>query len=165
MPYSPLPLSHVLTIAQLTLPSDFGKEFIVAVGPKADITDSRKFCQLTLQLEYTPGYSFAVYSADYAGFANLDTGVTGTVRSTYYFSGLTDQMSSVFTLSGPTKAKFKKQDSVDLEVWSPCNGDTLFTIHASVALTPLASPASGVVGIVKESGRLSSNLYVQWKEC
>ncbi|KAF9691868.1 hypothetical protein EKO04_010005 [Ascochyta lentis] len=77
------------------LPIYFGKEFTAAVGPKADITDSRKFCQLNLQLEYTPGYSFAVYSAEYTGFADLDAGVTGTVKSTYYFSGSVDQVRDI----------------------------------------------------------------------
>ncbi|KAF2627545.1 hypothetical protein BU25DRAFT_439961 [Macroventuria anomochaeta] len=147
------------------LPIYFGKEFIAAVGPKAEITDSRKFCQLNLQLEYSAGYSFAVYSADYSGFAYLDNGVTGTVKSTYYFSGSMLQTSSALVLSGPTKAKFNKQDDIAVSVWSPCSGDALFNVDASVALTPLASPASGVLGITKESGKLRSNLYIQWKKC
>ncbi|UPX13218.1 uncharacterized protein EKO05_0003739 [Ascochyta rabiei] len=147
------------------LPIYFGQEFTAAVGPKANITDSRKFCQLNLQLEYTPGYSFAVYSAEYTGFAALDAGVTGTVKSTYYFSGLAEQTSSAQTLSGPTRALFNKQDDVAVAVWSPCSGDALFNVDASVALTPFAGPASGVLGIARESGRLSSSLYVQWKKC
>ncbi|KZM19044.1 hypothetical protein ST47_g9795 [Ascochyta rabiei] len=173
------------------LPIYFGQEFTAAVGPKANITDSRKFCQLNLQLEYTPGYSFAVYSAEYTGFAALDAGVTGTVKSTYYFSGLAEQYllaaapprryrsthtpirtaadraqtSSAQTLSGPTRALFNKQDDVAVAVWSPCSGDALFNVDASVALTPFAGPASGVLGIARESGRLSSSLYVQWKKC
>jgi hypothetical protein len=73
-------------------PPDFGKEFVATVGPKADITDSRKFCQLNLELSYSAGYSFAVYNAEYAGFADLDPGVTGTIKSNYYFSGETDQV-------------------------------------------------------------------------
>ncbi|KAJ4338492.1 hypothetical protein N0V95_008029 [Ascochyta clinopodiicola] len=147
------------------LPIYFGQEFTAAVGPKANITDSRKFCQLNLQLEYTPGYSFAIYSAEYTGFASLDAGVTGTVKSTYYFSGAAEQTSSTQTLTGPTRALFKKQDDVAVAVWSPCSGDALFNIDASVALTPFAGPATGVLGIARESGRLSSSLYVQWKKC
>lgn len=62
------------------------------MGPRADITDSRKFCQLNLELSYSAGFSFAVYNAEYAGFADLDSGVTGTIKSNYYFSGETDQV-------------------------------------------------------------------------
>ncbi|KAJ4333682.1 hypothetical protein N0V87_007438 [Didymella glomerata] len=144
---------------------DFGKEFVATVGPKADITDSRKFCQLNLELSYSAGYSFAVYNAEYAGFADLDPGVTGTIKSNYYFSGETDQTSSATTLTGPARLSFKKQDGVDVAVWSPCSGSALFNVDASVALTPLAGSASGVLGVAKESGRLSSNLYIAWKKC
>ncbi|KAF3002628.1 hypothetical protein E8E13_009012 [Curvularia kusanoi] len=147
------------------LPVYYGKEFTASVGPRSAITDSRKFCQLNLQLEYSAGYSFAIYSADYTGFADLDAGVTGTVKSSYYFSGSTDQTSSALVLSGPTKAKFKKQDNVDVEVWSPCSGETLFNVDASVALTPFTGPANGVLGIARESGRLGSDLYIKWKKC
>lgn len=80
-----------ISISQLTSP-DYGKEFIAAVGPKAETTDSRKFCQLNLELSYSAGFSFAVYSAEYAGFADLEAGVTGTVKSNYYFSGKTEQV-------------------------------------------------------------------------
>ena len=147
------------------LPIYYGKEFTAAVGSKAAIADSRKNCQLNLQLEYSAGYSFAVYSADYTGFAELDAGVTGTVKSNYYFSGETDQTSSALVLNGPTKIKFTRQDNVDIDVWSPCSGDALFNIDASVAVTPLSGSANGVLGIARESGRLGSDLYVKWKKC
>ncbi|KAH6643084.1 hypothetical protein C7974DRAFT_116951 [Boeremia exigua] len=147
------------------LPIYFGKEFTAAVGPKVEVADARKFCQLNLQLEYSAGFSFAVYNAEYAGYAQLDSGVSGTVKGTYYFSGEAEQTSSTLTLSGPTKERFRKQDAVDVAVWSPCSGTALFNVVASVALTPLAGPENGLLGITKESGRLSSNLYVQWKKC
>ncbi|KAJ4988849.1 secreted protein [Stagonosporopsis vannaccii] len=147
------------------LPIYFGKEFTAAVGPKAEIVDARKFCQLNLQVEYSAGFSFAVYSAEYAGFAELDGGITGTVGSRYYFSGETEQTSSSLVLTGPTKTKFKKQDDVPVALWSPCSGSTLFNVQASVTLTPLVGAGSGVLGIAKESGRLSEKLFVQWKKC
>lgn len=81
------------------IPPDFGKEFTATVGPKVDVADARKFCQLNLQLEYSAGFSFAVYSAVFAGFANLDGGVTGTVGSRYYFSGDAEQVRPFMSFS------------------------------------------------------------------
>ena len=75
------------------------------------------------------------------------------------------QTSSALVLNGPTKIKFTRQDNVDIEVWSPCSGDALFNIDASVAVTPLSGSANGVLGIARESGRLGSDLYVKWKKC
>lgn len=91
---STLPIAFVSLQTQhsLRFVTAFGKDFIASVGPKAAIADSRKFCQLSLQLEYSAGYSFAVYSAAYGGFADLDGGVTGTVKSNYYFAGETEQV-------------------------------------------------------------------------
>jgi hypothetical protein len=37
-----------------------------------------------------------VYQADYAGWADLDVGVDGRVKSTYYFSGQQEQVSNFF---------------------------------------------------------------------
>lgn len=68
-------------------------------------------------------------------------------------------------MTGPARLRFKKQDGIDLAVWSPCSGNTLFNVAASVGLTPFVGSASGVLGIAKESGRLSSSLYVAWKKC
>ncbi|KAJ4375648.1 hypothetical protein N0V86_007181 [Didymella sp. IMI 355093] len=45
------------------VPINFGKEFTAAVGPKTDVTASRAFCTLSLALEYSAGFSFAVWSA------------------------------------------------------------------------------------------------------
>lgn len=93
-----LPISYIspppppaTLIHRLTLP-EFGPEFTAAVGPNADITDSHKNCQLNLKLEYDAGYSFAVYSAEYTGFAELEAGVQGSVKSSYYFSGAGEQV-------------------------------------------------------------------------
>jgi hypothetical protein len=77
----------------LTILPDFNKQFTARVGAKTDVVDSRKNCQINLKLEYEPGFSFSVYQADYAGWADLDDGVTGLVKATYYFSSYTDQVS------------------------------------------------------------------------
>jgi len=76
------------------LPIYFSRDFTATVGPYTAADQSRKNCQINLQLQYSPGWSYAVYSADYAGWADLDAGVKGIVKSTYYFSGQTEQVRS-----------------------------------------------------------------------
>jgi hypothetical protein len=85
----------VAALHSLNFLADFNKQFTAKVGAKADVVDSRKNCQLNLKLEYDSGFSFSVYQADYSGWADLDDGVTGTVKATYYFSGQQDQVSLV----------------------------------------------------------------------
>jgi len=71
---------------------DFNQEFTASVGPNSNTADARKFCQINLKLEYDAGYSFAVYDAEFAGSADIDSGITGDISSTYYFSGQQEQV-------------------------------------------------------------------------
>jgi hypothetical protein len=80
------------------LPIYFSRDFTASVGPYKNPDQARKNCQINIALEYSPGWSYAVYSADYKGWADLDEGVKGIVKSTYYFSGQTDQVSSLSVL-------------------------------------------------------------------
>ena len=76
------------------VPIYFSRDFKATVGSNVAADQSRKNCQLNLDLTYSPGWSYAVYSADYTGWASVDSGVKGTVKSTYYFSGEQTQVSS-----------------------------------------------------------------------
>ncbi|KAF2033049.1 hypothetical protein EK21DRAFT_98605 [Setomelanomma holmii] len=147
------------------LPIYFSKDFTAKVGSKVDVVDSRKNCQINIKLDFDPGFSFAIYSADYTGWADLDTGVTGTIQSTYYFSGQTDQSSAATSIDGPFHGKYYKQDNVPIAQWSPCGGDALLNVNSEVALTPLATPANGILAATREGGRFLNNFYFAWKKC
>ncbi|KAI4708907.1 hypothetical protein J4E89_006309 [Alternaria sp. Ai002NY15] len=147
------------------MPIYFNKQFTARVGNGNAAEDSRKNCQINLGLEFSPGFSFAIFSADYTGWGELDGGVTGVVKSTYYFSGQQSQSTSALNIQGPFNGKYYKQDNVPAAVWSPCGSDAAFNINSEVALTPFATPASGVLAATKEAGRFTSNLYVQWRKC
>ncbi|KAF1851354.1 uncharacterized protein K460DRAFT_412927 [Cucurbitaria berberidis CBS 394.84] len=147
------------------LPIFFNKDFTARVGNRADAVDSRKNCQINLGLEFSPGYSFAIFSADYAGWGDLDQGVTGVVKSTYYLSGGQDQSSTTFTIPGPFHGTYYKQDNVALSVWSPCGSDALLNVNSEVALTPFATPLTGTLAATREGARFSSTLNIQWRKC
>jgi hypothetical protein len=72
--------------------------YVASIGPKVALAEQRKNCQLTLELEYPGGFQYSILSADYRGYANIEKGVTGTLKSTYYFAGKAPQVSS-FSLS------------------------------------------------------------------
>ncbi|KAF1954501.1 ankyrin [Byssothecium circinans] len=146
------------------VPIYFSKDFTATVGSHVSADQSRKNCQLNLALTYSAGWSYAVYSADYTGWANVDGGVKGVVKSTYYFSGEQEQASSTMYIDGPYTGKYTKKDEVALSVWSPCRGEALLNINAEVSLTPLGSTASGTIAAVKETGKFTNQLYLKWKQ-
>ncbi|OAL47257.1 hypothetical protein IQ07DRAFT_613862 [Pyrenochaeta sp. DS3sAY3a] len=147
------------------LPIYFNREFTAKVGNKADVADSRKNCQINIALEFAPGFSFSILGTDYAGWGDLDAGVTGVVKSTYYFSGEQDQSSTTLSIPGPFHGRYIKTDSVPLTYWSPCGSDAMLNVNSEVALTPFATALTGVLASTREGARFSSTLNIQWRKC
>jgi Domain of unknown function (DUF4360) len=46
-----------------------------------------------MDITYPSGFQYSVFSADYRDYATIDKGVTGALKSTYYFSSQTAQVS------------------------------------------------------------------------
>lgn len=147
------------------LPIYFSRDFTASVGPNVAADQSRKNCQINIKLQYSPGYQYAVYSADYVGYGDLDAGVKGIVRANYYFSGQTDQASSSLAIQGPFTGRYTKHDDVALSIWSPCGSESLFNVNSEVALTPLSSSASGTLVATKENARFQHSVFIKWRQC
>jgi len=79
-----------------TVPIDYGKGMNSAIGPGISVEESRKNCQINVELFFQPGFQYSVYSADYTGYANLESGVQGEIKSSYYFSGDAKQVGPTF---------------------------------------------------------------------
>ncbi len=73
--------------------SDLARSIVGLIGNAVATSKQRKNCQLTLELQYPGGFQYSILSADYRGYANIEKGVTGTLKSTYYFAGLKPQVS------------------------------------------------------------------------
>jgi hypothetical protein len=74
--------------------------YIASFGPDVKATENRKNCQINVDIQYPGGFQYSILSADYRGYAAIQKGVTGTLKSTYYFSGSQDQVRTV-TLQVP----------------------------------------------------------------
>lgn len=53
------------------------QEYIASAGPGIPLTQSRKNCQISVQLHYPGGFQYSVLSTDYRGYANLAKNVKG----------------------------------------------------------------------------------------
>jgi hypothetical protein len=67
--------------------------YVASLGPGISVTENRKNCQLTVDIQYPGGFQYSILSADYRGYAAIEKGITGTLKSTYYFSGQQAQVS------------------------------------------------------------------------
>src|SRR5690606_12960464 len=61
--------------------------FAAEVGPYVSRAESRKNCQIMIDLDYPHGWSFAIDEGRVSGFAALEPGVTGMQTTKYYFQG------------------------------------------------------------------------------
>ena len=78
--------------ADRTLVTFIFDSYIASIGPGIAITEQRKNCQLNLDILYPGGFQYSILSADYRGYADIDQGISGVLKSTYYFSGQTAQV-------------------------------------------------------------------------
>ncbi|KAF2006688.1 hypothetical protein P154DRAFT_570074 [Amniculicola lignicola CBS 123094] len=146
------------------LPIYFGKEFTASVGANVPIDQARKNCQINIDILYSPGYQVSVYSADYSGWGDIDAGVKGWVKTIYYFSGETTQVSSTLNLPGPFTGRYTKHDDVVMTNWSPCGSEAMLNVNTEVALSPIGK-GEGVLAATRESARVQSILYIKWRQC
>ena len=62
-------------------------DYLAQVGGNSDPTAFRKNCQLNLLVHVPAGFTYAIASADYRGFASLQPGASAVQRASYYFQG------------------------------------------------------------------------------
>jgi len=141
--------------------------YIASIGPGISVTEQRKNCQLNVDLEYPGGFQYSILSADYRGYSSIQKGVTGTLKSTYYFSGQTAQTSTEYSFVGPVTGDYLKHDEADSTsiVWSPCGAAGMLNINSQVRLTSSNSSATGLLTTDSTDLKFTQVVYVQWQKC
>lgn len=100
--------------------------FQTYIGPGTAVADHSKNCQLHLTLNYPGGFQYSLVDSTYHGYVQMDTGVTGTFYSTYYFSqdaSATTTTKAVLTGGGQVAAGqvYTKEVSRCLRVGNDCS--------------------------------------------
>lgn len=160
--------------------------YVASIGPNVPVTEQRKNCQLTVELEYPGGFQYSIMSADYRGYANIEKGVSGTLKSTYYFAGQAPQVcvllsepafvslliclktSTEYQFVGPVNGDYVKHDEADSTsvVMSPCGSKgNLLNINSQVRLQSSDSKAKGLLTTDSTDLKFKQVVYVQWKKC
>jgi hypothetical protein len=99
-------------------------EFLAAVGVGTRPTDFRKNCQLTVKVTVPQGFTFGIAQVDHRGFAHLERGATGALRSSHYFQGTSATSYRTHSWQGPLNDDWQATDTVDIgmPVLRPCEG-------------------------------------------
>jgi len=141
--------------------------YVASIGPGVSIVNTRKNCQLNLNLQYPAGFQYSVLSTVFRGYVGIDKGVTATQSAVYYFSGETSQTTTSTSFKGPLSQDYEVEDDVSLTsvVWSPCGAPVALNIDSAVLLTSSVSSASGEVTDDSIDGKITFIAGVQWQTC
>ncbi|EHK97146.1 hypothetical protein M7I_7158 [Glarea lozoyensis 74030] len=158
----------MVAVVALKVPSALTSLLIVKpIGPGVAVSQSRKNCQLNLDLKYPGGFQYSILNTVYRGYAGLDAGVTGVQSTTFYFSGQTAQTTTSTTFKGPVSGDYATQDSVDLTstIWSPCGSTAALNMNSQVRLTSPNNNAKGLLTDDSIDGKITFVVGVQWQKC
>ncbi|MFG2677615.1 DUF4360 domain-containing protein [Streptomyces sp. NPDC048392] len=143
--------------------------YLAQAGGGSAPTDFRKNCQLNLLVHVPQGFTYAVASADYRGFAALRPGAKGTQRASYYFQGSPNTEYRTHPFSGPYDDNWQATDSTDWAqlVWAPCGVQRNFNINTELRVSTGTSDPGEVSFMTMDStdGDISTVYHLAWKEC
>ncbi|MGK4005852.1 DUF4360 domain-containing protein [Sorangium sp. So ce1036] len=138
--------------------------FQAQVGPGIPLTESSKFCNLLLDIEYPKGWTFTVANIAYRGNATLQRGVSARFRARYNFPG-ERSISDDVTLRGPMLADFELNNPLRMFSWAPCTGRATLIATGTAQLLSRNPDSTGLVTTEQTDGKFKTKLNLRWRRC
>nr|GID84295.1 hypothetical protein Ade03nite_32190 [Actinoplanes derwentensis] len=143
--------------------------FIAQVGPEAKPLDYRKQCQLSLDVKVPEGFTYAVATADYRGYARLEKGAFAQETAFYYFQGKSSTTKSQNRFDGFWDDEWQITDKVPLVSTSflPCGDKRYLNINTELKVFADKAPKGTTSFITMDSadGNLETIYRVSWQKC
>ena len=144
--------------------------YLAQVGVGALPTDWRKNCQLNLIVHVPAGFTYAIASTDYRGFASLQTGATGVEKAGYYFQGSPLTNYATHTLAGSYADDWSATDvnQVTELVWAPCGALRNFNINTELRVnagTSNTKTATSFMTMDSTDTAFSTTYHFAWQQC
>ncbi|MFD9129271.1 DUF4360 domain-containing protein [Kitasatospora sp. NPDC059571] len=145
-------------------------DYLAQVGVGSKPTDFRKNCQLDLRVHVPQGFTYAIASADYRGFAHLEKGATGLQRAAYYFQGSPQTSALEHRYNGPLDDSWQATDSVPVAalVWAPCGEERNFNINTELRVSGGSSDTGHTTSFMtmdSTDGDINTVYHLAWKSC
>ncbi|MFI9365202.1 DUF4360 domain-containing protein [Kitasatospora sp. NPDC053057] len=143
--------------------------YLAQVGPGAAPTDSQKDCQLNLRVHVPGGFTYAVVSAGYRGFASLAPGASATQRASYHFQGNPRTTKSAHHFKGGFNNDWQTTDTVDVAalVFAPCGEERSLDIDTELQVERgTSSPnATSFMEMDSTDGRINTVYRLVLQQC
>ncbi len=143
--------------------------YLAQIGPGASPADAQKDCRLSLQVHAPGGFTYAVVSAGYSGFASLAPGASATQRASYHFQGDPRTTTSNHHFKGPFDNTWRTNDTVPVTavVFAPCGEERRLDINTELQVAQGTSSPSATSFMEMDStdGRISTVYRVALQRC
>ncbi|MEU2910677.1 DUF4360 domain-containing protein [Streptomyces massasporeus] len=144
-------------------------DYLAQAGGNSEPTAFRRNCQLNLKVHVPGGFTYAIASADYRGFASLQRGASATQRASYYFQGSPSTVYKNHPFSGPLNDNWQATDETDWAqlVYAPCGVQRNFNINTELRVNAGTQSADKVSFMTMDStdGDISTVYHLAWKQC
>ncbi|KOU41769.1 DUF4360 domain-containing protein [Streptomyces sp. NPDC054949] len=145
-------------------------QYLAQVGIGSQPTDFRKNCQLNLIVHVPQGFTYAVASADYRGYAHLERGANATQKASYYFQGSPETATGTHRFNGPLDNNWQATDTTDWAqlVWAPCGAQRNFNINTELRVNAGTSDprnTNSFIAMDSTDGAIQTVYHLAWKTC
>jgi hypothetical protein len=144
-------------------------DYLARVGGSSDPVDFRKNCQINLIVHVPQGFTYAISSADYRGFASLQPGATGVQRANYYFQGMPQTTLTTHSVKGQYSDNWQFTDTTDVAqlVYKPCGEHRNFNINTELRVNLGSSDPTKTSFMAMDStdGSIKTTYHFAWKAC
>ena len=144
--------------------------YTALVGIGSTPTGWRKNCQLNVLVHVPQGFTYAVSSVDYRGFASLAPGAVASQRANYYFQGQPQTSQIIHPIASPADDFWERTDNVDLAalVWAPCGVQRNLNINTELRVQAgTSNPATTTSFLTMDStdGEIETTYHFSWATC
>ncbi|MDJ1132054.1 DUF4360 domain-containing protein [Streptomyces iconiensis] len=145
-------------------------EYLAQVGKGSKPVDFRKNCQLNLIMHVPQGFTYAIASVDYRGYAYLEKGASGMSKASYYFQGSPETTTHSHNYKGAYDDNWQATDTTDYAhlVWAPCGELRNFNINTELRVNAGTSDAENTTSFMtmdSTDGDVSTVYHFAWKKC
>jgi hypothetical protein len=144
-------------------------EYMAQAGGSSAPTDFRKNCQISMKVHVPQGFTYAIASTDYRGFAALEPGSSGIEKASYYFQGMPQTAAVSHNLSGAYSDNWQFTDTNDVAqlVYKPCGEERNFNVNTELrVLKGTSDPAkTSFMSMDSTDGSIKTTYHFAWMQC
>ncbi|MCT2593220.1 DUF4360 domain-containing protein [Streptomyces sp. N2-109] len=145
-------------------------DYLAQVGVGSSPIDFRKNCQLNLVMHVPQGFTYAIASVDYRGYAYLEDGASSMQKASYYFQGSPETTDYTHTYDGPYNDNWQATDETEWAslVWAPCGELRNFNINTELRVnagTSNTEETTSFMTMDSTDGAVGTTYHFAWKKC